>query len=193
MVTLAAIFIRTNGRFTYLALTRATTRCTYNPWIMRPFHPHWLFLYVSHLLCVPHARPVSRLAAHAASTGIGALVPTPSRNCPAEHRGRTGCRSSSVHHALSACNCAPSVCTQPPCPDRRGREPLLVHVTRARECQATSLRARAAAVPNSQSLVDSPSRGASVPQECPVERGSDACWLGAQCQEVSGRSGWGLN
>ena len=41
----------------------------------------------------------------------GIITSTHEQELPAEHRGRTGCRSSSVHHAPSACNCAPSVCT----------------------------------------------------------------------------------
>ena len=83
-------------------------------------------------LHVPHARPALRLPAHAASNiHIDALVPTCEQEVPADHRCRTGCKSSSsVHHILSACNCAPPCAPSRPCPDRCGREPLPVQATR---------------------------------------------------------------
>ena len=62
-----------------------------------------------------------------------------------------------------------------PCPDRCEREPPPVHVTRARECQATSLRApRVVTVPPLTAL-----EGASVPAGAPCgqQKWDSDAWL----------------
>ena len=99
MVTLAAVFIRTNGRFTHLAVTRSTTRCTRSPRIPRFSCPGTL---CSHLLRIPHARPVSFLPAHAAPSYTDIVAPAHEQEVPRRAPVQTSCRSSSsVHHALS--------------------------------------------------------------------------------------------
>ena len=200
MVTLAAVFIRTNGRFTHLAVTRSTTRCTRSPRIPCFSCPGTL---CSRLLRIPHARPALRLPAHAAPSHTDTVAPAPNRKCPAEHQCRLAARAvatSTTHYHLAQPNPQRSrlplspirVHPSRPCPDRRGREPLLVYVTRTPRVPGTRVCEPGELLCPPPALVDSPSRGASVPAGAPrraAEGGTPMRgWPGSECQEVSERS-----
>ena len=157
-----------------------------------PSRPH-----ASHLLFVPHARPAPRLPAHAAPGGrTGVVAPAPSRKCPAERRCRTSCKSSSsVHHTLSACNCAPPCAPQSPLSGPLGRDASASagdsHPESARH---TGLRARG-------SCCAHPGLWLTDPREVHLSRRSAvrAAEAGLRCVDgsargassVSERSGWG--